>query len=227
MSKHLDWSRITPDVAIWCQTAEEDKAFRTECEGRGMTWSSGKKPLEVTYFEEEFGFKYNIDGYMIIGFHAANSVPYSSLLVEGKPAKSRLAEILGVEDDEEWEWGGNTYRIHDGKRQYKDNDIWGESVSEWHLWNIINHTDLIIRKPRFTHDELAMLRCFAAAGVTHIVREQTGKLRACEGSADKTPIDSSWIELGSVWAAKGHGMKETLLPSIRPGESIELSEVLK
>jgi hypothetical protein len=168
MSKHIDWSRITPRTIIWCQTDEEDLAFRQECEKRGMLWGTGERPTE-------FASK-SIRTYITDMRHIAlsltdrynQSIPYYDLLIEDKPAKSRLADILGVEDDEEWEHKGITNRIHDGRRQYKYKGTWCDGDAELRLLDIIETRERIIRKPkpRFTADELVALRCFSAVGAS-------------------------------------------------------------
>ncbi|SBV94219.1 hypothetical protein KL86CLO1_10484 [uncultured Eubacteriales bacterium] len=220
MSKHLDWSRITPDVAVWCKTEEEELAFLLACEERGITWISGKKPTNELFFNEAGANHYEVENNRIslADTQTATTIPYSDLLVEDEPARSRLAEILGVEEDEEWTirpelvWDGDAvYRIHNGRRQYRSNDdIWRDCAAEADFWYIINHPESIIRKPRFTADEVAMLRVMASDGVTKLSRAMGGAL---------------------TWEREGASMTGYLPPNILPtilyGESVELAEVLK
>lgn len=76
--------------------------------------------------------------------------------------KSRLAEVLAVEEDEEYtvKDGDNiVYRIHNGDRQYKDAlGRWHNECSENTLTMLINDPSLIQRKPRFTDEEMTVLR---------------------------------------------------------------------
>lgn len=86
--------------------------------------------------------------------------------VEKKEAnmdKPRICEVLGVEVDEEftYDFGENqvnrgTFKIGaDGNRYYKaGTDPWNPCYNEEDLLVIINHPDRIIRKPRFTEQEV-------------------------------------------------------------------------
>lgn len=76
--------------------------------------------------------------------------------------KPRIAQVLGVEVDEEftYDFGANqvnrgTFKIGaDGKRYYKTGDLWSPCYNEDDLAVIINHPDRIIRKPRWTEQEV-------------------------------------------------------------------------
>ena len=76
--------------------------------------------------------------------------------------KPRIAQVLGVEVDEEftYDFGANqvnrgTLKIGaDGKRYYKTGDLWSPCYNEDDLAVIINHPDRIIRKPRWTEQEV-------------------------------------------------------------------------
>ena len=77
--------------------------------------------------------------------------------------KPRICEVLGVEVDEEftYDFGENqvnrgTFKIGaDGNRYYKvGTDPWNPCYNEEDLLVIINHPDRIIRKPRFTEQEV-------------------------------------------------------------------------
>lgn len=143
-----------------------------------------------------------------------DGVPKTLLLVEDKSTKSKLAEILGV-------FVGERFRIP-GRPMEMSVD--GDKAVNWHmddythpvgdfelLLDLIADPSIIIRKPRFTADELAMLRCFAEAGVTAIVREPDESLK---WEYDCKIGDTCWLP----W---------NMLQSIRPGQSVGLAEVLK
>jgi hypothetical protein len=76
--------------------------------------------------------------------------------------KPRIAQVLGVEVDEEftYDFGANqvnrgTFKIGaDGKRYYKTGDLWSPCYNEDDLAVIINHPDRIIRKHRWTEQEV-------------------------------------------------------------------------
>ena len=82
---------------------------------------------------------------------------------EANMDKPRICEVLGVEVDEEftYDFGENqvnrgTFKIGaDGNRYYKAGaDPWNSCYNEEDLLVIINHPDRIIRKPRFTEQEV-------------------------------------------------------------------------
>lgn len=76
--------------------------------------------------------------------------------------KPRIAQVLGVEVDEEftYDFGANqvnrgAFKIGaDGKRYYKTGDLWSPCYNEDDLAVIINHPDRIIRKHRWTEQEV-------------------------------------------------------------------------
>ena len=76
--------------------------------------------------------------------------------------KPRTAQVLGVEVGEEftYDFGANqvnrgAFKIGaDGKRYYKTGDLWNPCYNEDDLAVIINHPDRIIRKPRWTEQEV-------------------------------------------------------------------------
>lgn len=76
--------------------------------------------------------------------------------------KPRIAQVLGVEVGEEftYDFGANqvnrgAFKIGaDGKRYYKTGDLWNPCYNEDDLAVIINHPDRIIRKPRWTEQEV-------------------------------------------------------------------------
>ena len=80
--------------------------------------------------------------------------------------KPRIAQVLGVEVGEEftYDFGANqvnrgAFKIGaDGKRYYKTGDLWNPCYNEDDLAVIINHPDRIIRKPRWTEQEVEMVK---------------------------------------------------------------------
>lgn len=88
---------------------------------------------------------------------------YLKIKKEANMDKPRICEVLGVEVDEEftYDFGENqvnrgTFKIGaDGNRYYKvGTDPWNPCYNEEDLLVIINHPDRIIRKPRFTEQEV-------------------------------------------------------------------------
>lgn len=74
----------------------------------------------------------------------------------GKQEKPLICKILGVEEDEEWSVKGEDtiYRIHEKCRQRKAANTWIPVQNEINLMRLINHPDRILRKPRFTQQEM-------------------------------------------------------------------------
>ncbi|MGM9306926.1 hypothetical protein [Flavonifractor plautii] len=80
--------------------------------------------------------------------------------------KPRIAQVLGVEVGEEftYDFGANqvnrgAFKIGaDGKRYYKTGDLWNPCYNEDDLAVIINHPDRIIRKPRWTQQEVELAK---------------------------------------------------------------------
>lgn len=76
--------------------------------------------------------------------------------------KPRIAQVLGVEVGEEFTYDFGANQVNrgafklgaDGKRYYKTGDLWNPCYNEDDLAVIINHPDRIIRKPRWTEQEV-------------------------------------------------------------------------
>lgn len=131
--------------------------------------------------------------------------------------KPRICEILGVEVDEEftYNFGANqvnrgTFKIGaDGKRYYKTGDIWSPCYDEDDLAVIINHPDRIIRKPRWTQQEVER------AKVVRVLWGGVDKLEKCDlhiKAVDGTHLVAT--------------MSADLFPSLRPGETVNLDEII-
>ena len=89
---------------------------------------------------------------------------YLKIKEEANMDKPRIAQVLGVEVDEVWHVTGNDnaiYRISGGVAlEYAIPKCYEDGHGEWrqsdtvHLIDIINHPDRIIRKPRWTEQEV-------------------------------------------------------------------------
>lgn len=124
--------------------------------------------------------------------------------------KSKLAEILGVEEDEEFTIKGEcaTYRIHNGKRECKHNvDGWYTCGFEKELIELINDPSLIQKKPRFTDEEMTVLRWLHKHGNLEYL---------CKGLNGKPYADT----IGNFGLALN--VADYLL---KPGESVDLNEM--
>lgn len=142
---------------------------------------------------------------------------------EANMDKPRICEVLGVELEEKFEIRGNTlgrFRINKyGTFQIEiSNDCWGSSTVEC-LNNLINHPENIARKPRFTEQEVedakAIKRMFGDDNFTHIRKDEDGLCEMMDGPGDDPNV--GWCAIG---------MEEGMFPSIRPGETVTLDEII-
>lgn len=133
--------------------------------------------------------------------------------------KPRICEVLGVEVDEEftYDFGANqvnrgTFKIGaDGKRYYKTGDLWSPCYNEDDLAVIINHPGRIIRKPRWTEQEVELFR---AIQVLYPKAEYVERIK-----------DSGVIGLSNNTCGWITDIDKDLFRSLRPGESVKLSEI--
>ncbi len=124
--------------------------------------------------------------------------------------KPRICEVLGVDVGEHFKVDG--YR---GEYHINDSGVlkWGGQTSDDAIYEVINHPEKIIRKPRFTDEEIADAKALKHFyhGIAYIYRDRSSNniIRVfAEGNAIITSLN-----------------KETF-PSIRPGETVRLSDIL-
>ena len=130
--------------------------------------------------------------------------------------KPRICEVLGVEVGEWWEYGGLEYSVT-GKGIIIDHN---NTVHFSGLTGAINDPDRIIRKPRFTEQEVedakAIKRMFGDDNFTHIRKDEDGLCEMMDGTGDDPNV--GWCAIG---------MEEGMFPSIRPGETVTLDEIIR
>lgn len=138
-----------------------------------------------------------------------------------KQDKPRLAEVLGVDI-------GERFAFRDGDKElpglYVDSDgyIWGNGycVSNFVLCSLINHPESIIRAPRLTEPEIAIMRAVGAKWVSRDERINgfcdlwENKPSVCEGLYANR--DKETVPLASV--------KSRLFPTVKPGDCVEVAE---
>lgn len=124
--------------------------------------------------------------------------------------KPRIAEILGVEVGERFSVEGQC----GGDPLYVDRDGWVRYVGDGAISTsavtiAINHPDRIIRKRRWTEQEVEILKHMASAGIVSIKR--------------KSIVQISWDAgtMGGVMI-----VPPRFLPSIQPGQSYTLDEII-
>lgn len=139
-----------------------------------------------------------------------------------KQQKPRICEVLGVEVDEVWRATGNDnaiYRISAGTAlEYAMPKYHGDGYGEWclsdtaHLIDFINYPDRIIRKPRFTQQEVESAKIISVLfpEATHIERLRGSKVLGITGAKD------GWIA----------DIESSLFPEIKSGQSVTLDEII-
>ena len=139
--------------------------------------------------------------------------------------KPRIAQVLGVEVDEEWTVSGNDiaiYRVSGGVAlEYAMPKYNGDGYGEWIpagmlcLVDFINHPDRIIRKPRWTEQEVEDAKTFCRMWPGGEIEFK----RYADGRCAMIHIQGSLhgcLDLGQV----------DLFPSLRPGETVNLDEII-
>ena len=132
--------------------------------------------------------------------------------------KPRIAQVLGVEVGEEftYDFGANqvnrgAFKIGaDGKRYYKTGDLWNPCYNEDDLAVIINHPDRIIRKPRWTEQEVKRAKAIK------VLWPKAEKLY--RGAATITIYTRSQLFVIDLHAE--------LFPSLHSGETVTLDEII-
>ena len=123
--------------------------------------------------------------------------------------KPRICEVLGVEV-------GEHFRIEGYKGEYHINDCgvlkWGGQTSDDAIYEAINHPDRIIRKPRFTQQEVELFR---AIQVLYPKAEYVERIK-----------DSGVIGLSNNTCGWIMDIDKDLFPALRPGESVKLDEII-
>ena len=131
---------------------------------------------------------------------------------EANMDKPRICEVLGVEPEEVFEMRGNTvgnFRINKyGTFQIKiSNNCWGASTVEC-LNNLINYPENIIRKPRFTEQEVERAKAIKVLWPD------------AEGIRKMEMMGPVHIVGTAVWV--GHDN----FPSLEPERTIKLDEII-
>ena len=148
---------------------------------------------------------------------SCNQVANKSQKEEANMDKPRICEVLGVEPEEKFEIRGNTlgrFRINKyGTFQIEiSNDCWGTSTLEC-LNILINHPENIIRKPRWTEQE--------------VERAKAIKVLLPEINAIK--YDGAWtqcLEIVDGTYFQREVITRHLFPSVEKGHVYTLDEII-
>ena len=125
--------------------------------------------------------------------------------------KPRICEVLGVEVGEHFQVYGNamTWHITSGGYIVRDD---GKRCVDDVIYLAINHPDRIIRKPRFTQQEVESAKIISVLfpEATHIERLRGSKVLGITGAED------GWIA----------DIESSLFPEIKSGQSVTLDEII-
>lgn len=138
---------------------------------------------------------------------------------EANMDKPRICEVLGVEVGQNFKLKGadmGFYVDRDGIVKREEDD---KSVGLPEICMMINLPDQIIRKPRFTEQEVedakTIKRMFGDGNFTHIRKDEDGICEMMDGPGDDPNV--GWCAIS---------MEEGMFPSIRPGETVTLDEII-
>lgn len=139
---------------------------------------------------------------------------------EANMDKPRICEVLGVDPDEEWTVSGNDiaiYRVSGGVAlEYAMPKYNGDGYGKWLpagmpcLVDFINHPDRIIRKPRWTEQEVKRAKAIK------VLWPKAEKLY--RGAATITIYTRSQLFVIDLHAE--------LFPSLHSGETVTLDEII-
>lgn len=137
--------------------------------------------------------------------------------------KPRIAQVLGVEVDEEWTVSGNDiaiYRVSGGVAlEYAMPKYNGDGYVEWIpagmlcLVDFINHPDRIIRKPRFTQQEA----------------ERAKAIKVLFPEINAIKYDGAWtqcLEIVDGTYFQREVITRHLFPSVEKGQVYTLDEII-
>ena len=218
-------------VSRYCKTKGR---WCCKCSLPGAINQSGKpcEPWVETHPHEAA----RLMGFEVVEDETEDSMFYSQSLEVLNPAKAirealekeanmdkpRICEVLGVEVDEEWTVSGNDiaiYRVSGGVAlEYAMPKYNGSGYGQWLpagmpcLVDFINHPDRIIRKPRFTQQEVESAKIISVLfpEATHIERLRGSKVLGITGAED------GWIA----------DIESSLFPEIKSGQSVTLDEII-
>lgn len=180
--------------------------------GRAVCWMmehpEAIEPLQG-YTPEEVAFKgVEIDQFKAIESDRVNSVEIEAIK-EANMDKPRICEVLGVEV-------GEVFTADTPYGQFKrcvvdeEGQILNTGINV--LCYIINHPDSILRKPRWTKQEVELFKAI------HTLYSQAKYVERIK--------DSEVIGLSNNTCGWITDIDKDLFPSLRPGETVKLDEII-
>lgn len=127
--------------------------------------------------------------------------------------KPRICEVLGVEPKEKFDAGSYKDAYVDLYGTIRTNI--GTLMDADQVCNIINHPDRIIRKPRWTEQEVELFRAIQVLypKAEYVERIKDSGVSGAIGLSNNT---CGWIT----------DIDKDLFPALRPGESVKLDEII-
>lgn len=134
---------------------------------------------------------------------------------EANMDKPRICEVLGVGVNQNFQF--NDFPFDEPKTYFVGSDgeirnVHGGEVTSSELCYIINKADCIIRKPRWTEEEVELFR---AIQVLYPKAEYVERIK-----------DSGVIGLSNNTCGWITDIDKDLFPALRPGESVKLDEII-
>lgn len=158
---------------------------------------------------------YNEDDLAVIINHPDRIIRKSKQEQEEKKVdKPRICEVLGVEIGEVWTFGGDPTKFRicaDGHREYYHSGRWQEGCAEFNLCDAINHPDRIIRKPRWTEQEVELAK---AAKKLFPEASDLARMNACA------------LALSNDHGGHIANINSDLFPSLPLGLCVKLDEII-
>lgn len=181
--------------------------------GRAVCWMmehpEAIEPLQG-YTPEEVAFKgVEIDQFKAIESDRVNSVEIEAIK-EANMDKPRICEVLGVEVREEFDFCMFSGLYVDEAGYVRLNE--GAIIESTILCLLINEPDRIIRKPRWTEQEVELFK------VIHTLYSQAKYVERIK--------DSEVIGLSNNTCGWITDIDKDLFPSLRPGETVKLDEII-
>lgn len=133
---------------------------------------------------------------------------------EANMDKPIICEVLGVEIGEVWTFGGDPTKFRicaDGHREYYHSGRWQEGCAEFNLCDAINHPDRIIRKPRWTEQEVELAK---AAKKLFPEASDLARMNACA------------LALSNDHGGHIANINSDLFPSLPLGLCVKLDEII-
>lgn len=146
-----------------------------------------------------------------LGYVAEDDMPDTAKhKEEANMDKPRICEVLGVEKGERFDAGPYKDAYIDSFGTIRTN--MGTLMDADRVCELINHPDRIIRKPRWTEQEVESAKIISVLfpEATHIERLRGSKVLGITGAED------GWIA----------DIESSLFPEIKSGQSVTLDEII-